>query len=225
MHRILNNSIDTNNTSKRPVFLMHGLIDSSTGWIINDKEICLGYILADEGYDVWLGNARGNYFSRKHKKLNPDGNLIEKQKFWTFSWHEIGVYDLTAMIDYIFKTNSAFDKIHYIGISQGTTSFFVMASECPSYNNKILTMHALAPVAYMRNAKGTGRAIALTAKKFESVARSLGILELFPGGSFMNSMIQKFCRDAILAEFVCMNIIFSITGFNQKLVKPVDILN
>ena len=63
------------------------------------------------------------------------------------SWHEIGARDLPAMIDYILeKTGNK--KIFYIGHSQGTTSFFVMASELPEYNNKIISMHALAPVAY-----------------------------------------------------------------------------
>lgn len=52
------------------------------------------------------------------------------------------------MIDYILKTTGA-AKLHYVGHSQGTTSFFVMGAMRPEYNDKIISMHALAPIAYL----------------------------------------------------------------------------
>lgn len=69
-----------------------------------------------------------------------------------FSWHEIGVYDLPANIDYILNATGQ-NKLFFIGHSQGTTSFFVMASERPEYNDKIAMMTALAPAAYLGNIK------------------------------------------------------------------------
>lgn len=64
------------------------------------------------------------------------------------SWHEIGTQDLPAMIDYVLETTNQ-RSLSYVGHSQGTTSFFVMTSEKPEYNQKIKSMHALAPVAYI----------------------------------------------------------------------------
>lgn len=41
----------------------------------------LGFALADEGYDVWLGNARGNTYGRQHTTYDPDDMYSE---FWHF---------------------------------------------------------------------------------------------------------------------------------------------
>ena len=64
----------------------------------------------------------------------------------------MGVYDLSAEIDYIL-TNTSAKHIHYVGHSMGSTMFFVLMSMKPEYNAKIRHMVALAPVAFLKNTK------------------------------------------------------------------------
>lgn len=106
------------------------------------------YLLADMGYDVWLFNARGNTYGRKHKQLNPDTDA----KFWEFSFHEIGMYDFPATIDYILQVTMQ-TNLFLIAHSVSTTSTFVMLSEKPEYNAKIKAHFSLTPGAYFKHFK------------------------------------------------------------------------
>lgn len=142
VHRIL---AKHPNLATKPVFLMHGLLAASADFVITGPEIALAYYLSDFGYDVWMGNARGNKHSSKHKKFHPDS-----KDYWTFSWHEIGFFDLPAMIDDVLKQTKS-SKLFYVGHSQGTTSLLVLLSSRPEYNDKIIQGHLMAVSAY-RNA-------------------------------------------------------------------------
>lgn len=81
------------------------------------------------------------------------------------SWHEMGIYDLPAMIDYIlYQTGEK--QLFYIGFSQGTTQFWVLTSLKPEYNRKIKLMSALAPVAYMGHVGGLLRPLSFIGNFF-----------------------------------------------------------
>jgi len=149
LHRISGGPKSPPKSGKKVCFIQHGILDSSGSSVLAGPNQGLAFILADQGWDVWMGNSRGNVYSTKHIKYNPFSILPYKRKqYWSFTWHEIGVYDLPASIDFVlYKTGSK--KLQYIGHSQGTTAFFVMLSEKPEYNDKIEKMHALAPIAYV----------------------------------------------------------------------------
>lgn len=73
--------------------------------------------------------------------------------FLCFSYHELGIYDIPAMIDYILD-RTIYEKLFYIGHSQGSTQFWVTMSEKPNYNEKVKLMIGLAPVAFTGNLRG-----------------------------------------------------------------------
>ncbi|XP_044766593.1 lipase 1-like [Coccinella septempunctata] len=132
--------------NRKPILLMHGLYGQAENFVVSGMDnASLAYYLADNNFDVWLGNTRGNQHSRKHRYLNPD-----EKKFWEFSYHEIGIYDLPAKIDHILETTKK-KKIYYVGHSQGGTSFYIMSSERPEYQEKIVMASLLAPAGFMKH--------------------------------------------------------------------------
>ena len=81
--------------TKPVVLLYHGFLMSSEIWVCNvDEYRNLPLLLAEKGYDVWLGNARGNKYSQNHLWRNP-----RYHEFWGFSLNEYAVYDLPDVVD------------------------------------------------------------------------------------------------------------------------------
>lgn len=62
-----------------------------------------------------------------------------------------GVYDLSAMIDYVLWTTNQ-TQLAYVGHSQGVTAMFVLLSELPHYNEKVSIFHAMtSPIIFKYN--------------------------------------------------------------------------
>lgn len=84
-----------------PVFFQDGLFSSAETWAINEHR-SPAFRAAQAGYDVWLGNNRGNKYSRDHLILDPD-NDHDKPEFFNYSFYELGKYDAPAQIDYVLQ--------------------------------------------------------------------------------------------------------------------------
>ena len=79
----------------------------------------LPYLLVKAGYDVWLGNDRGTKNSQRNaNKLHP---VYDAQKFWNFTYAELGEYDAIVNLNYI-KEKVGANAIYYIGYAEGATS-------------------------------------------------------------------------------------------------------
>ncbi|KAH6929027.1 hypothetical protein HPB50_022486 [Hyalomma asiaticum] len=127
----------------KPVaFLMTGLLCSSADFVVNMPDQSLGFILADHGFDVWLGNVRGNCYSKHHFLKT------RQKKYWDFSFDEMIKYDLPAQIDMILHETRR-NWLLYLGWSQGSLIMFGLLSSQPQYNQKVRLFNAMAPVAFL----------------------------------------------------------------------------
>jgi len=136
---------------KPAVLLQHGLIDSSATWVMNMPDQSLGFVLADLGYDVWLGNNRGTSYSMEHIKMDGEWEGWSED-FWDFSWDHMARYDLPAELTEILQVTGQ-DQVAYVGHSQGTTQAFAAFSspELEEFADRVSIHVALAPVAFVGN--------------------------------------------------------------------------
>ncbi|KAL3266972.1 hypothetical protein HHI36_011121 [Cryptolaemus montrouzieri] len=196
------------NRGGQPILLQHGLLSSSADWV-DEGNASLAFLLADDGYDVWLGNARGNHYSIGHTKLSTDS-----KEFWDFSWHEMGVYDLPAVIRFISKTTGKGGDILYVGHSMGTTMFFVFSSLKPEIAKLVKFMVALAPVAYMKHVRSPIRYLTPFVNEEQWIAEHLGIKEFLPSSKLLHFFTYE-CQ-IIDTGRICDNIVFILCGADKE---------
>ena len=125
---------------KKVVYLHHGLMMNSEVWVcLSEKERSLPFVLVEKGYDVWLGNNRGNKYSKKATRHSPANGA-----FWNFSIDEFAFHDIPDTISYILSTTGQ-PSLSYVGFSQGTAQAFATLSIHPRLNDKVDVFIALAP--------------------------------------------------------------------------------
>ncbi|XP_040128225.1 lysosomal acid lipase/cholesteryl ester hydrolase isoform X2 [Ictidomys tridecemlineatus] len=192
---------------KPVVFLQHGLLAEASNWITNLADNSLGFILADAGFDVWMGNSRGNTWSRKHKTLSPS-----QDEFWAFSFDEMAKYDLPASINFILNKTGQ-ESVYYVGHSQGTTMGFIAFSQNPELAKRIKVFFALAPVVLTHFCESP---LTLLGKLPDVLFKEIfGHKEFLPQNEVLKWLGIHVCTHVILKE-LCGNIFFLLCGFNEK---------
>nr|XP_022910208.1 lipase 3-like [Onthophagus taurus] len=200
-------SINKNTVQNRPAILFfHGNTGSAREFIVTGRK-SMGLVLSDEGYDIWLANARGTSWSRRHRYLNPN-----YKQFWMFSFHEFGVYDLTAEINYIVNVTKQ-DKIFFIGHSQGGTAFCVMGSERPEMNEKIRLAILVAPNVYNTHQKNSFlRTLVDNIGLLKDIVYSIGLYEI-PFNLQLGKFFSQLCVSRL--KFLCSIYINTVMGFDK----------
>lgn len=104
-------STSENKPQGPPVLLQHGLLQGGDNWVLNLPSQSLGFILADEGFDVWIANGRGTRWSHGHKAFSK-----HDKEYWDWTWDELAEFDLPAMLQFVVTTTGS--KVFYVGHSQ-----------------------------------------------------------------------------------------------------------
>jgi lysosomal acid lipase/cholesteryl ester hydrolase len=99
---------------RQPILLIHGLFSGADSFVINGDEGSIAFYLANQGYDVWAINLRGNYYSRRHISLDP-----EEIDFWDYDMRD-HYYDFSATIEYILQ-ETGYESLSVVGHSHGAT--------------------------------------------------------------------------------------------------------
>ncbi|XP_070383655.1 lipase lipl-5-like isoform X5 [Dermacentor albipictus] len=168
---------------RQPILLMSGLLGDSSNYVLDFPHQSLGFVLADQQYDVWIGNVRGNSYGKGHVNLK-----VRSKAFWNFSFHEHAVLDLPAQIDYVLRA-TGWQDVPYVGVSQGTLVLFTMLSERPEYNRKVKAFAGLAPFNKLTHVE----IVALTAftpyaEKY--LTRLPVYLHFMPGGTSTKNIVH-----------------------------------
>ncbi|XP_023948442.1 lipase 1-like [Bicyclus anynana] len=194
----------------RPVLLMHGIIDSADTFILRGNT-SLAAALSRAGYDVWVGNTRGNRYSRRHVYLNPDDDV----EFWDFSFHEQGFYDLPATIDFILDQTGA-AALSAVGHSQGNTIFLVLGATKPEYNEKIKVIIALSPICFLNNLKNAPSLIVSSMSFVDQIFKITGQEEFLGDDTLAGRLFRAVCGCKKSYGFCAHGIFFAIAGSDPE---------
>lgn len=161
--------------------------------------------LVNKGYDLWLGNNRGNKYSKP-----ADFKDLMPHIFYDFSFTEMGQYDAPAFVEKILEiTKNPSGKVTWIGHSEGTTQMFIGLSDKISkdyLNAHIKRFISLAPITFLTH---VSNAQATNASYFKTLAHfalyQYGLYEVMTGKCSPYSKWEELKGTLCQNDIVCMD--------------------
>ena len=80
LYRIPGKASDDLTQPKPAVLMVAGIECDMNFWLANDATVAPPFVLASQGYDVWLANNRGTRYSQYHTTLS-----AEDAEYWRFN--------------------------------------------------------------------------------------------------------------------------------------------
>jgi lysosomal acid lipase/cholesteryl ester hydrolase len=131
-------------TSRGPAFLYHGIMEGGETWVLNPRDNSLPLMMANAGYEVWIGNTRSSNYTFGHLTYTR-----KDKEFWNWNWDNLVKTDLPTMLQHVY--NSSQRQIYYVGYSQGTMTALASFSEGNTANlvSKAALMSPIASLGHI----------------------------------------------------------------------------
>ncbi|XP_024371740.1 triacylglycerol lipase 1 [Physcomitrium patens] len=194
-------AIERSNVTKRlPVVLQHGLLQGGDNWVLNFPGQSLGFILADEGFDVWIANGRGTRWSHGHRRYSK-----HDRRYWDWTWDELAQYDLPALFEFIMTATGS--KVFYVGHSQGTITGLASFTH-QAVTDMLAAAALLSPISYLDHisSKFINNAALY---HIDILVKSMGFREFNVRNEVGVQLMDRVCQ-----EIDCRDLLATITGPN-----------
>jgi len=156
---------------------------------MNYANVAPAFVAHTSGYDVWLGNSRGNKYSMDHTTYKTN-----KEDYWQFDWEDMGDKDIPAALNFV-TSYTKYNKVVYVGHSQGTTQMFYGLSHNEDYfASKISLFIALGPVTSLSGASSD--LLYFIAKNDALILETcelFGIYDMFPANWLTTGAMKLIC--------------------------------
>ena len=164
-------------------------------------------MLAAQGYDVWVGNNRGNRLSRDESDSCP--------VYWNYNFDHLVEYDQPAIINGVLQETGK-EKIIYVGHSQGSTQFLLGLGIHTHFQSKIAAFIGLGTVVSLENTKSHLVLVLLAKLYLLEFVKFLGFQKILVIPKFMSRAVGVLLYNSKIHCKIMLGFIRLLCGFSQK---------